>query len=572
MESSLIQPCDCKGGLKYIHFKCLQQWLLSRTSYLKKSISPSACSYFLKTAIQCEICKKQLPNKIKQKNKIYDLFSFLRSDYKKYIIFESLLTDHEKRNNPQTRNFYTINLQDRTEYNIGRGHESDLRLNDISISRIHCTLNIKENSIFISDHISKFGTLIFIYNPKLPILKHTELPIQIGRSLIYFSVNKLFSLTNCIFFCVKKKQDNTYDDTNYEELNHIKISNIEVLAHSISNSDNSETEDSRLNTKISLCKKANIIEKKDFIYEIKSSNLKKEENPINKVQLNEVNIDINSIRLEPVVETIDDKIIIVKNEEENANLINNNFQSNYLQEKNFYDSAKTEEFLIAKNHPPIEKSSFGKKRKKKNNSASSINFIEKEKIIKRQKSSKLERKNNKNENSIIKMNENLRIVTSKLKESEDPFSNLDQLSPILKINKKFKSNKRNEEINHNVEYIKENSSKSKSLSLNEIKQFDHSKRHSNLCISEKTIPLNLENNQEFNLQEQKEIKEIHDENIENVIACDILDKDPVKIDKSPEEIYTEEKKEFEKVNFDDYSKVHNDLINNEKYLNDIVKI
>ena len=46
---------------------------------------------------------------------------------------------------------------------MGRGHEADVRINDISVSRMHGQITIDENNdIQLKDLGSKFGTLALL--------------------------------------------------------------------------------------------------------------------------------------------------------------------------------------------------------------------------------------------------------------------------------------------------------------------------------------------------------------------------------------------------------------------------
>jgi pSer/pThr/pTyr-binding forkhead associated (FHA) protein len=45
---------------------------------------------------------------------------------------------------------------------MGRGHESMIRVNDISVSRLHAVLLQTPEGIFLSDNNSKFGTLVLM--------------------------------------------------------------------------------------------------------------------------------------------------------------------------------------------------------------------------------------------------------------------------------------------------------------------------------------------------------------------------------------------------------------------------
>jgi pSer/pThr/pTyr-binding forkhead associated (FHA) protein len=50
----------------------------------------------------------------------------------------------------------------RSVFKLGRGHESDVRVSDISVSRCHAILkyNEEEGSYYLEDNLSKFGTLV----------------------------------------------------------------------------------------------------------------------------------------------------------------------------------------------------------------------------------------------------------------------------------------------------------------------------------------------------------------------------------------------------------------------------
>lgn len=47
-------------------------------------------------------------------------------------------------------------------FKLGRGHESDLRINDISVSRLHSKIKFENGSFLLEDNTSKFGTLVLI--------------------------------------------------------------------------------------------------------------------------------------------------------------------------------------------------------------------------------------------------------------------------------------------------------------------------------------------------------------------------------------------------------------------------
>lgn len=50
---------------------------------------------------------------------------------------------------------------------MGRGHACDMRINDISVSRVHSIIQFQDNQFRIFDNDSKFGTLIHLNKPFL---------------------------------------------------------------------------------------------------------------------------------------------------------------------------------------------------------------------------------------------------------------------------------------------------------------------------------------------------------------------------------------------------------------------
>lgn len=53
-----------------------------------------------------------------------------------------------------------IKLEEGKEISVGRNTSSEVILNDISVSRSHCSFVYEKGQLFIRDKKSKFGTLI----------------------------------------------------------------------------------------------------------------------------------------------------------------------------------------------------------------------------------------------------------------------------------------------------------------------------------------------------------------------------------------------------------------------------
>lgn len=63
---------------------------------------------------------------------------------------------------------HVVNFISAEEIKIGRGHEADIRVTDISVTRTHAKLRKSNKGYFIiEDNKSKFGTLALIKSPLL---------------------------------------------------------------------------------------------------------------------------------------------------------------------------------------------------------------------------------------------------------------------------------------------------------------------------------------------------------------------------------------------------------------------
>lgn len=86
------------------------------------------------------------------------------------------------KDNNNIKSIHVITLDENSKITMGRGHESDVRINDISVSRSHATLTFENGKIRIRDLKSKFGTLVLI-KKDLKILEN-KIQLQIGRTYL----------------------------------------------------------------------------------------------------------------------------------------------------------------------------------------------------------------------------------------------------------------------------------------------------------------------------------------------------------------------------------------------------
>ena len=188
-SNPLIQPCLCSGSLKYIHLDCLKKWIGTR-NWTRVENNENVCIYLIKE-IDCELCKNKLPDYIRHKNKLYKIIDF-KIDFKNYISFENLTLDKQK-----NKFIYVVNLDKKKEIKIGRGHEANIILSDISVSRVHCILNVYNKNVYLQDNEAKYGTLVLVQTPRLNIIDNIDLNLQIGRSFINCKNKTPFKLFKC---------------------------------------------------------------------------------------------------------------------------------------------------------------------------------------------------------------------------------------------------------------------------------------------------------------------------------------------------------------------------------------
>ena len=188
-ENPLVQPCICSGSMKYIHLKCLKHWINTRS--FDKVESNDLCSIYIIKPVECELCKTKFPDFIRHNGKLFALLDY-NYEYKNYLTLESLTLDKHKH-----KFLYVISLDNNKKIKLGRGHDSDILLSDISVSRIHCIISTENKNVYIEDNNSKFGTLILIQSPSIQMVEHLPLFFQVGRTFFSCRFKKQAKLFQC---------------------------------------------------------------------------------------------------------------------------------------------------------------------------------------------------------------------------------------------------------------------------------------------------------------------------------------------------------------------------------------
>ena len=204
-DNPLIQPCICSGSMKYIHLECLRHWL--RTSIFEQIENTNNCCIYLYRTPECELCKTRYPDFIRHKGKLFEIID-LQSNFDSYLLVETIT--HDKN---QHKYLYSVSLDQPDDcITIGRGHDCNLLLTDISVSRWHCYINIdkKTRKLTIKDNNSKFGTLILVKNKIMNLCLELKLCIQVGRTYLEILMKEPSSFFSCCGVSEVKNQNFYY--------------------------------------------------------------------------------------------------------------------------------------------------------------------------------------------------------------------------------------------------------------------------------------------------------------------------------------------------------------------------
>ena len=142
----------------------------------------------------CELCKSRFKQKIINpidRSKHVNLIDLFRPK-QNFIILESYIADYggtllKKQDSVSwQRDIHVLNFDDSRfdSVRIGRGSMNELRVSDISVSRLHAFIQRDplNGTFYLRDNESRFGTIVKIQRP-LKLQADFEYLIQRGRSI-----------------------------------------------------------------------------------------------------------------------------------------------------------------------------------------------------------------------------------------------------------------------------------------------------------------------------------------------------------------------------------------------------
>jgi len=175
----LIAPCQCKGSIEYVHLGCLRYWIKGRLN-----LSDAQSGTYFYRPLSCELCKATYPAYVRsQQGETESLVEVPRTQ-PPFVVLENMVRDSQQH---ATRGLHVLSLARDKALKLGRGHESDVRIADVSISRCHAVIRYTNGQFLLEDNNSKFGTLVAMKKPRR-LEPGSPLSIQMDRTLLSLSL------------------------------------------------------------------------------------------------------------------------------------------------------------------------------------------------------------------------------------------------------------------------------------------------------------------------------------------------------------------------------------------------
>ena len=207
INNPIIKVCPCKK-CPLLHLNCFKNDYIKKDKmfyYSNKDYNSGTLKIVSLINYLCPYCNEPYNPIIKINSKFYNTlpYSFDKNNY--HIILESI--------NFVKDGVYCIMIiiftfpNKKEEFFLGRGHEASFKISDISISRVHAKIYLKEDNVVIDDLGSKFGTLLLVRNNvDVNEMLEKKMKIQIGRNVVWLDKDEIDT----------ENKENKEDNTNKE--------------------------------------------------------------------------------------------------------------------------------------------------------------------------------------------------------------------------------------------------------------------------------------------------------------------------------------------------------------------
>ena len=189
-DDPLVCPCECTGSIRYVHARCLGHWLRGRQGL---DAPTSSCALFYRP-MACELCHCTYASYFDNKGVPAALCSMPETKTP-FVVLENIGGSplvpawNSDSSNTFPGGLHVISFQGQDVVKMGRGHDCDMRISDVSISRLHAILRVDDDgAVYLEDHQSKFGTLLDTARGALSIdIGTTPIAVQSGRTVLTVS-------------------------------------------------------------------------------------------------------------------------------------------------------------------------------------------------------------------------------------------------------------------------------------------------------------------------------------------------------------------------------------------------
>ena len=145
--------------MQLIHVECLKQWLNGKIHQKETYFTNSYNWKFL----ECELCKSRFKDSYTYKGKVFSLLNYLNPSEGHYIVLESFTnTPHKTIHVVRISESEALTGKKEKSFFVGRGNTVDIRITDISVSRVHSEIKLVNGEFYLNDKDAKFGTLVLI--------------------------------------------------------------------------------------------------------------------------------------------------------------------------------------------------------------------------------------------------------------------------------------------------------------------------------------------------------------------------------------------------------------------------
>jgi len=170
-DDPLVSPCRCSGSIQYIHLACLRHWI---SGLLNLDQEQATRSLFVRQ-LSCELCQAPYPTHVVDEAGAATRLAQIPTLAPPFVVLENDA-------GAPGPGVYVVSLSDSKLAKLGRGHEADVRVSDVSISRCHAKIRMGTEGFILEDNDSKFGTLVATESAECPLVD--AMTLQVGRTVV----------------------------------------------------------------------------------------------------------------------------------------------------------------------------------------------------------------------------------------------------------------------------------------------------------------------------------------------------------------------------------------------------